>query len=352
MLVREAKAAARQWVLEQGRQTPGFVGAHFAGSVNWLADGAEFPDTSDLDVRLVLDDPGAAPRPGKLVYGGVLLEVSHVPRDTLRSPEAVLSDYHLAGGFRSRSIILDPTGILTVLEEAVSREYAQRRWVRTRCEHAASRVRTWARSLDEAAPLHDQVTLCVFAAGVTTHVLLVAGLKNPTVRRRYAAARELLAEYGRLDFHEPLLALLGCAEMERERVTHHLGAVAAAFDAAKLALKTPYRFGSDISDAARPIAIDGSRELIERGLHREAVFWLAATYCRCRHIFAADAPDLLPRFDRGYRELLADLGLNSFEERCARCREVEAFLPRVWEVAEEILAANPEIRDCATSPRG
>ncbi|MBI3971586.1 MAG: hypothetical protein HY332_09890 [Chloroflexi bacterium] len=60
--------------------------------------------------------------------------------------------------------------------------------------------------------------------GVTTYVLLAAGLKNPTVRKRYVAARELLAEYGRLDFHEPFLALLGCAEMDRERVEHHLGA--------------------------------------------------------------------------------------------------------------------------------
>ena len=345
MLVKEAKAAARQWVLEQGCQTPGFAGAYFAGSVNWLTDDAAVPATSDLDVNLVVDEPGAAPKPGKFVYRGVLLEVSHVPRDALRSPEAVLGSYHLAGGFRTPSIILDPTGALAALQDAVSREYAQRRWVRTRCEQAASGVRNYARSLDEAAPLHDQVAPCVFAAGVTTHVLLVAGLKNPTVRRRYAAARDLLAEYGRLDFHEPLLALLGCAAMDRQRVEQHLDAVAAAFDAAKVALKTPYRFGSDISDAARPISIDGSRALIERGLHREAVFWLAATYSRCRHILAADAPDLLPRFDPGYRALLADLGIESFPDRSRRSREVEAFLPRVWEVAEAILAANREIHD-------
>ena len=208
MRVREAKAAARQWVLDPGRRTPGFLGAHFAGSVTGLADDAEFPATSDLDVKVVLEDPGVAPRPGKFVYRGVLLEVGHVPRDRLRSPEAVLGNYHLAGAFRTPSVILDPTGALAALQDAVSREYARRSWVRTRCEHATDGVRKTARSLDEAAPLHDQVTSCVFAAGVTTHVLLVAGLKNPTVRRRYVAVRDLLAAYGRLDFHEPLLALL------------------------------------------------------------------------------------------------------------------------------------------------
>ncbi len=315
MQVKQAKAAARRWVVEEGSKLPGFRGAYFTGSATGLPDDATYPATSDLDVHVVREDPGDALKPGKFVYRGVLLEVSYIPRDTLRSPEAVVTNGHLAGAFRTRSVIADPG------------------------------VRNAAHALDEATPLHDQVTATAFAAGVTTYVLLAAGLKNLTVRKRYVAARAVLAEYGRLDFHEPLLALLGCAGMERERVEHHLGAVTAAFDAAKVAIKTPYRFGSDISDVARPISIDGSWELIERGLHREAVFWLVATYCRCRHIFDADAPELLARFDPGLHELAADLGIDSFAARQRRCRDVEAFLPQVWEVAEAIMAANPGIED-------
>jgi len=346
MLVREAKAAGRRWVREAGCQTPGFTGAYFTGSVTWLDDDAELPATSDVDVHVVLEDPGDALKLGKFIFRGVLLEVSYIARETLGSTEEVLGRAHLAGAFRTRSIILDPSGELTALQEAVSREFARRSWVRTRCERVADGLRSSARSLDEAAPLHDQAAMAVFAPGVTTYVLLVAGLKNTTVRKRYVAAREVLAEYGRLDFHEPLLALLGCAEMDRKRVEHHLEGVTEAFDAAKnVTIKTPYRFASDISEAARPISIDGSRELIERGLHREAVFWLAATHTRCRTIFTADAPELLTRFDPRFRELLADLGIDSFEDRRRRCEEVEAFLPRVWEMAEEIMAANQEIRD-------
>jgi hypothetical protein len=346
MLVREAKAAAREWVLEQGYRTPGFVGAYFAGSVNWLDAGAAFPAASDVDVMLVLEDLGVALKLGKFVYNGVLLEVSYLAREMLRSPEVVLANYHLAGGFRVPSVILDPSGELTALQAAVSRKHAQRNWVRLRCEHAANGVRNGARALDEGKPLHEQVTSCVFAAGITTHVLLVAGLKNPTVRKRYGAARELLVEYARLDFHEPLLELLGCAAMNRMRVEHHLGTLTTAFDAAKnVTIKTPYRFASDISNAARPISIDGTRDLIERGLHREAVFWIAATFGRCRTILAADAPELIPRFDPSYQELIADLGIDRFQDRRQRCAEIEAFLPRLWEVAEEILAANPEIQD-------
>jgi hypothetical protein len=345
MLVREAKAAARQWVMERGCRTPAFAGAYLAGSVTWIADDVEFPVTSDLDVNIVVEGPGAVPTPRKFVFRGVLLEVSYLARDVLHPPEAVLGNGQLAGAFRTPGVILDPTGALTTLQEVVSREYARRQWVRARCEHAASRVLGIAQSLAETAPLHDQVTSCAFAAGVTTHVLLAAGLRNLTVRRRYAAVRELLAAYGRLDFHEPLLELLGCAGMDRARVEQHLAAVTVAFDAARAAIRTPYRFGSDLSDVARPVAIDGSRELIERGLHREAVFWLVATFSRCRHVFAADAPELLTRFDPSYRALLADLGVGSFADRSQRCREVEAFLPRLREVTEEVLAANGEIRD-------
>jgi hypothetical protein len=345
MLVKQARDAARQWVTTEAWSIPGFAGAYFAGSATWLPDDALLPATSDVDVMVVLADANPPNKPGKLHYGDVLLEVSYMARDRLRSPEQVLGDYHLASAFRAPSVIVDPSGQLTALQAAVTREFARRDWVRRRCEHAADGVRRWARALDETAPLHDQVTVSVFAAGVTTDMLLVAALENPTVRRRYAAVREVLAAYGRLDFHEPLLALLGCAKMDRQRVEHHLAGVTAVFDAAKVAIKTPYRFGSDISDAARPISIDGSRELIERDLHREAVFWIAATYSRCRHIFAADAPHLEVRFDRGYRELLGDLGISSFPDRRRRCEEVEAFLPRLWHVAEEILAANQEIRD-------
>jgi hypothetical protein len=348
MLVRDARAVARRWVLEVGRRTPGFFGAYVGGSASWLPADAPLPPTSDLDVYLVLEDAqGAegAPKPGKFLYHGVLLEVSYVPRDSLRSPEAVLSHYHLAGGFRTPGVLLDPTGALTALQEAVGREFARRSWVRRRCEHAAGVVREWAGGLDETAPLHDQVTRTAFAAGVTTHVLLVAGLQNPTVRRRYAASRELLLAYGRPDVQEALLTLLGCAGMSPPRVAHHLSAAAAAFDAAKTRIRTPYRFAADISDAARPVAIDGSQELIDRGLHREAVFWIVATFSRCRHIFAADAPELLARTADAYHALLADLDLDSYPARRRRGAAILAYLPTLDEVTETILAANSAIQD-------
>src|SRR5262249_46210771 len=160
--------------------------------------------TSDLDLWVVLADPNPPDKLGKFVYRDVLLEASYISRDQLQSPELVLGDYHMAGSFRVPSIIADPSGQLTTLQAAVSKDYPKRQWVHKRCEHARNRVLRNLESLNDSQPFHDQVTSWLFATGVTTHVLLVAGLRNPTVRRRYIAVRELLADYRRLDFYEHL----------------------------------------------------------------------------------------------------------------------------------------------------
>lgn len=346
MIVRHAKDVARRWVIEEASKLPGFRGAFHVGSTSWLSDDDALPATSDVDVMVVLDDPNPPHNPGKFVHRGVLLEVSYMQSGSFPSPESILGHYHMADAVGKPGVILDPSGRLTELQAAVSREYAKRRWVRKRCEHARGNALRFLRSLSESEPFHDQATAWLFGTGVTTHVLLAAGLKNPTVRRRYLAARGLLEEYDRLDFYETLLELLGCAEMGRERAERHLAALAAAFDAAKVVVETPFFFASDISDVGRPVAIDGSREMLERGYHREAVFWIAATYCRCQKILHHDAPaEMKDRLTNGYRRLLEDIGIASSTDLRRRGAQVEGFLPRVWEVAEDIMAANPDIED-------
>ena len=344
MRVGEAKAIAREWVVREGVKLPGFGGAYLAGSTNWLPDDAPLAVGSDVDVMVVLDDANPPVKLGKFVYHDVLLEISYLPADRLQSAEQVLGDYHLAGSLRTPSVVLDPSGRLTALQAAVARDFAKRRWVVRRCEQARDKVLTNLRRLDAAAAFHEQVTAWLFPTGVTTHVLLTAGLRNPTVRLRYLAVRELLAAYDRLEVYPELLALLGCDQMSRARVEHHLAALAAVFDAAKTWLKTPFFFASDLSDAARPIAIDGSRALIDRGGPREAVFWIVATYARCLTVLAHDAPgDVQARFAPGLRELVGDLGIASFADMQRRGEQVIAYLPRLWDVAEGIIDANPEV---------
>jgi hypothetical protein len=346
MKVKEAKEIVQQWVLAEGSHMPGFRCAVYHGSINWLADDDALPTTSDVDIMLVLEGSNLPDKPGTFKFRGVTIQASYLPLDQVQSPEQVLAVSHLAGSFRAASVILDLTGWLTALTEVVSRNYAKRRWVYRRCEHAREKVLAHLQGLAAPEPFHEQVPHWLFGAGVTTHILLVAGLKNPTVRRRYLAVRELLADYGRSDFYDTLLGMLGCENMSKARAEHHLASMSEAFDAAKSVIKTPFSFAGEISDVARPLAIDGSRDLIERGYHREAVFWIVATYSRCQAVLYRDAPaELHNRFTPGYTELLAGLGIASLGDLQRRSDEVRSLLPAVWDVAEEIIAANPEIED-------
>lgn len=341
---KKAKEMARTWVMQEAAKWPGFMGAFFHGSVNGLSDDEILPKTSDLDIIVVFDGPVPSLKLGKFIYQGALLEVSYISMDELKPPEAVLGRYNLAGSFRYPSIIADPSGWLSQLQQIVSKQFAKRTWVVKRCAHARDKV--LAGEIRKDAPLYDRVTAWAFTTGITTHVLLVAGLRNPTVRKRYVAVRKLLADYNRLDFHETLLDLLGCRDLTPTQVGRHLDAMAEVFDLAKDVAKTPFFFSSDITDVARPIAVDGSWELIEQGYHREAVFWIVATYCRCLKILDHDASlDLTERYTQVLKEMLADLGIRSADDLVQRTQWVKDVMPEIWRVAEAIIDANSEIED-------
>jgi len=344
MIVKQAKEIARMWVEEEGIKLPGFYGAFYHGSINWLSEKDYLPSASDVDVMVVLDGPIPPTKLGKFLSRGVLLEVSYLSRESLSSVEQVLEWYPIAGSFQKPGIIRDDSGWLSELQKGVAREYARRYWVHRRCERARENVLNSLQRLRTPGPFHDLATAWLFAAGITTHILLVAGLRNPTVRTRYVAVRKLLRDYGFPDFYEPLLEMLGCAQMNREEVERHLVTLGEVFDAAKTVVKPSYPFAADLTDIARPVVIDGSREMIERGDHREAIFWMVATYSRCQSVLYQWAPEeVLEHFNESYRRLLGDLGIRSVEDLQERGEQIREFLPRVWEVAEEILAANKAI---------
>jgi hypothetical protein len=342
--VEHVKMAAARWVSGVAASWPGFEGGFLHGSITWLPDDDTLPATSDVDLIVVLSGDQLPRNPGKFKYDGALLDASILPADQVRSAEQILGVSHLAGSLRGASILVDPTGHLSEVHKVVARNFAKREWVIRRCEHAESKVLRFLGGMSPDAPLHDNVMSWLFGTGCTTHVLLVAGLRNPTVRSRYVAVHDLLDEYGRLDVHEELLELLGAANLTPAQVEHHFAAMIEAFDAAKQVIKTPIFYASDISDVARSIAIDGTREMIDRGYHREAMFWIAATQTRCQTIFATDASaEIQARFEPGYRAMLADLGIAGYEDLVRGAESVRSCLPRLWTTAAAIMDAMPAV---------
>lgn len=343
MRVKEAKEIAQTWVQEEASHLPGFVGSFYHGSVNWLSDEAVLAPSSDLDIMVVYDDPPPL-KLGKFMYRGLLLEVSYLATGELGSGESILRQSHLAGSFRPQSTLLDPHGQLAALQTYVSERYAKQKWVKARCQHAESKIFANFQRLNTAVHFHDQVMSWLFGTGVTTHILLVAGLRNPTVRKRYVAARELLVDYGHADFYEILLELLGSESLTPERVAHHLKSMTNVFDEATRLASTEFFFSSDISDTGRAISIDGSAKLIDQGLHREAIFWIVATYSRCLIILHHDAPEhVQDKYTPPYRALLRDLGIGSLADMQRRSERVLSLLPQIQHVADAIIEANPGV---------
>jgi hypothetical protein len=339
--VRVARELAADWVTRHAGREPDFLGAYLIGSSVTLLDDADVPLGSDIDVVVITSASPAPPKPGKILHAGALLDVTVLSWLTLSSADEVLASYHLAAGLRVDKIVADPTGRLRTLQEYVAKHFAEEVWVRRRCENVRERIETGFHGIDASESWPDQVMSWLFPTGQTAHVLLVAALRNPTVRLRYRAAREVLDQYDRSSLYPALLGLLGCAELTADRVEHHVAGLARTFDAAAAAAQTRFFFSSDITSVARPTAIDASRELIRAGDHREAMFWIVATYARCNKILAADGSQAMRRqFAGAFSEVLADLGIASTRDLLARARSVRLFLPELASHADAILAAD------------
>lgn len=342
MHVRTAKDLAKKWVEQEVANLPGFIGAYLTGSILHKPDGDEFPACSDIDIFVVIEHETLPEKLGKFIYKRALLEVNFISADELSNTEEILSDYHLAGAFAVPSILRDPTGQLLAIHHAVSAEFAKPEWITKRCTDARSRADNFLQNFRTTTDLHDQVTSLFFAAGVTTHILLVAAGTNPTIRRRYAACHAVLEQHGQAALHRQLLTTLGAATLTKEQVLTQLHALEEVFDLACAVLKSPYQFAQDMTRQARPAAIDGSMEMIEAGFHREAMFWIVAVFSRARAVIFADGtPHQLARTDQLYWALLNTLGLANQQDMETRADQVANDIDQCWDAAMQIITAPP-----------
>lgn len=336
--IRDANEIARYWSERESGKIPGFVGAYLTGSTAWKDEAEIHSPASDIDIIVVIEGETLPDKIGKFAFQGELLEVSFATIAEISKIDSILSNYHLAGSFRKPTTIFDPSGRVTAIQSAAAAQFADPEFIRRRLKHAYQNAQNFLEIFRKAEYLHDQVTSLFFAAGVTTHMLLVAALENPTVRRRYIASRVVLRRVGDPALHEHLLETLGSGDMDTAAVQSYLDNLAPQFDFAGSVLSTPYRFADDMKPAAQPVAIGGSQEMIDQGFQREAMFWILAVYSRSRAVISVDAPkEALVKFDELYWEVLNGLGIGSAIDMDRRAIRVEKDIERVWNVAEKLI---------------
>jgi hypothetical protein len=119
-----------------------------------------------------------------------------------------------------------------------------------------------------------------------------------------------------------------------------------AFNRAVQVIKTPFSADYDVCEAARPICIGGSQELISNGDHREAVLLIMIVFNRSILAIQNDAPEdeKLP-FLLSYQKALDVLGFGTEKDFFHRVAEWKNTLNGIWDITGEILDMNPEIRD-------
>lgn len=339
----DARAAARDWIATEASRMPGYIAAFIAGSTAALPADHAIPPWSDTDVMVVLEGD-ATQKAGKFRRDRVLLEGTWIARGEVGTPETVLSSYHAAHAVGTGVVLDDPSGWLTDLQGAVQADFPRRSRVAARVQSARLGVTRGLEAMRDTGSIAEQAQSWVFPTGIATHVLLVAGLRNPTVRRRYETVRDLLEAHGRLDLHERLLEALGSLAWTPDVARRRLEAITALYDAAAPISAPDYRFGSDITPLTRPISIDGTSDMIERGFHREAAFWLVVTGSRALQKMALGGePGTAARFEPAYAELLADLGAATDKDRAARRQQSLALLPEIDAAASAIIDATPGV---------
>ncbi|MCO7220696.1 hypothetical protein [Klenkia sp. PcliD-1-E] len=274
MRAAEAVAAAADAVLDRWSGDPALRGAFLAGSVTDLEPDDEVPATSDIDVTVVLVGTTGGRRKvriGELVVETTLLDVAE-----LADEERVARTHWLAPSFRGGFVLADPTGAPRRLEDRIAPGFTAPDAVLGRVDDVLQLVRHRLATAGPADSWAAAVLGWVFPISLPTQAPLVAALRTPTVRRRYAAAREVLDA----GTHEWLTGLLVPHDPGPAAVRAALGDLAAAWPADGVD-DADLPFAADLSAWARAVALRGGAELVDAGLHREAVFWTVVSAARC-----------------------------------------------------------------------
>jgi hypothetical protein len=343
MKVRDTIALTKEWVDTKGSQVPGFCGAHLLGSILTMQENDLFPTYRDVDLVIVLDREET--RPNQMVpYKGLMLECSSRTRGDYGSPQIVLAEPGLAPNLVQGGILSDPKGILGPLHQVVLKMYAQREWVRARCDEERRRALQHLEGLvaaESATRFSFQLT---YVLNFLSGLLATAHLRMPTHRRLLVLLGELLESAARSKLYERALALLGCDAMSPAEVREYLEAATVAFERATEVHRTPSPFGFKLRPFVRPYLVEATQEMIDTGYHREAMVWILFFHYLSNAAIQNDAPeDEKPGFQAGFDRLLHGLGHLARATWPARVDQARAMTAEISGIADRVVEHNPDI---------
>jgi len=341
MNVSQVIEIAEAWVEEEASQVPGFCGAYLAGSLSQGRKDSSFPAYSDVDIYVIVKDVSQIPvRKAKRSYKGILVDSEFQDLEEYRSPEVVLASPEYAPSIVAGRILSDPTGLLSELQQIVERGYANQTWVQARCQWEKWLVREYLAKIEPEATCGDMFEHLIWVVLGLGGLVAVAHLRPPTVRKCLVLTQELLQTQGRLELHEAVLQVWGCAHFERSDVECCLEECITAFNKAVQVIRTPF-YG--IHRDVYPYLVEGSREMIDVGYHREAMFWIMLMHSLSNRAIQRDASEEERRSSQArLDQVLNRLGLGTVDERRSRLQLVQSVKEEVVNLADQQTKRYPE----------
>ncbi len=344
MTVAETIAVVREWFERHGRYMRGCRAAHLMGGITALPHDAPFATYRDVDIAIITsEEPKDAEDLLEVSYRNLIIEGGFYRPDRYHSAEGLLASPELAPHLAVDSVLYDPEGLLAGVQPIVAREYPRRRWVMARCEWEKRDALQMLDQLEHVESLDDyMLTLYMLVGSSLCGLLAVASLQVPTNRRCLANARELLRQAGRPELHDALLDLLGHANINRQEVDAWWEPAGAMFDRAVAVKRSPSPFGFKLHAHIRPYLVEGTRELIEGGFHREAMWVFGIAYLMCNAAIQNDGNvDEKPYYQARYHKILGSLATDTLAGRQARALRARRLADELFVVADELVACNP-----------
>jgi hypothetical protein len=343
MNVAEAKTIAKEWVESRKSEIPGFIGAMTGGSVNEMNDSDPWTSSSDYDIWIMVDDPKKVPMESwqKFVYRGLLLEVSLREYAGNSLPENVLSNGFESFHFTVPNIISDPTGQMEVVRREVRRQYGEKRWILKRLE-AVHESADW-KFHKLIAPSQDDKTIDLFYHYLSgfknmNDLLPVAALRSPTLRRNFLLARGILAAHGRSDLLEKVYGAFGIRDFTKADVEGLLRNLPIALTRAK-EVRATYFWMDHILKEEDPYSVvaEGVREMMDDGMHREALFSLFQyTYIAFRALLNDTSGPELQEWSERWDVLMLKLGIRERKDISIRAEAAMNILEEMMALSRDI----------------
>jgi hypothetical protein len=349
MTVAEVIRRAENWVGKHAVGETGFTGAHLLGSVNALPLEAEFKPFLDVDIAVVLKDVPAQtglslPYRGllrenrELSHDGLIIEAVYMSGEIYQSAEDVLSNPTLAYDMRVGRILSDPRGELDRIHRRVAAEFSRPVWVRARCEEEKLIALGSLKAGESAATPGETAFSMSWGATCLCSLLALATLEPATHRRSLVRAKRILGEKGRPELHERLLNVLGFDRLDEHAVRAYLDHFARVFDRAVEVTTGQTPFSFKLSPHVRPYLIEGSREMVDEGHHREALFWIfSGIFVSTLAVLVEGDPSEAPEIQAAWEGLLNDLGLADGATSRLRLQEEMALAQEYFALADALI---------------